>query len=86
MKEECGLPGFFRRVLYKLSGQKIISVLVSCGMIYLVVWAGHRWAGQVTEPVLLEAIKAIKIICVGLLAVKGGQNIVGMLKGNGNGN
>lgn len=86
MREECGFIGFFRRALYKLSGQKIISFMVSSGMIYLVVWAGHKWAGQVTEPVLLEAIKSIKTICIALLAIKGGQNIVGMFRGNGNGN
>jgi len=80
MKEECGFIGFSRRVLYKLSGQKIISFLVSAGMIYLVVWGGHRWAGQVSDAVLLKAIDSIKTICLGLLGVKGAQNIVGMLK------
>lgn len=86
MKEECGFVGFLRRILYKLSGQKIISFMVAAGMIYLIVWAGHKWADRVTEAVLLKAIDSIKIICIALLATKAGQNIVGMIKGNGNDN
>jgi hypothetical protein len=81
VNEQCGFIGFIRRVLYKLSGQKIISFLVSALMVFLIVWAKHRWSAQLTDAVALKAISSIETICIALLGVKGAQNIVGMIKG-----
>jgi hypothetical protein len=85
MKEACGIKGFIERVLYKISGQKIISFFAGAGMIYLVVWAAHRWTGQISDAVLIKAIEAIKTTCIVILGTKAAQNIVGTIKGNGNG-
>lgn len=75
MSEECGINGFLRRVLWKLSGQKIISVIVSALLIFWIVWAKQRWAGLVSDDVALAAIRAIRVICLGLL---GGNVVLGV--------
>lgn len=87
MVEECGIPGFFRRLLYKLSGAKIISVLVSSLLIIALYHLKHHYT-NVSDPVTLACIAAVRDICIGLLVAKTGQNIVGMIKGvtGGNGN
>lgn len=78
--EECGVKGFWRRALYKLSGQKIISFFVSAGAVLLIVYMDHKWKAQLSDIVVLRAIGAIETICLALLGIKGTQNIVGMIK------
>jgi predicted transporter len=75
LSEECGVNSFLRRILFKLSGQKIISVIVSSLLIFLIVWARHKWAGHLSDDVAKAAIEAIKLICLGLL---GGNVALGM--------
>lgn len=78
-------------MLWKLSGQKIISATVSSLLVFLVVWARNRWAGLVTDAVALAAIDAIKLICLGLLGGNVALGITDIVKtgkpfnDNGNG-
>lgn len=79
--EQCGILGFLRRVLYKLSGQKIISSLVSSLLIFLIIWAKHKWSTQVSDDVAKAAIEAIKILCLGLLGANTALSAFDILKG-----
>lgn len=76
-KEEAGVKRFFRRVLYKLSGQKVIGFFLSASSILGIVAVSHFWKDLPNE-IALKAIEAIKTLAITLFSVKGIQNIAGM--------
>lgn len=81
MNEECGILRFCKRVLYKLSGQKIISTLVASMLIFLFVWARHRWAAHLTDEIVKVAIEAVKVLCLALLGANTALSVTDILKG-----
>lgn len=80
---ECGFKGFGRRILYKMSGQKILTFLVASLAITGFVFV--RKAVDVSDEVIVKGIEAIKVLALTLMGVKGVQNIVGIVR-NGNSN
>jgi len=76
-KEEANPKRFFRRLLYKFSGQKVIGFLISASAILLLVWFNKLW--NTSEAVTLKAIEAIRALGIALFAVKGVQNGIGMV-------
>jgi len=71
--EQTGIGGFFKRILYKLSGQKVIAFLVSSVSILIVIVMAQFWKNP-SEAVYLKAIDAVQYIAVTLLGIKGIQN------------
>jgi len=80
---ECGLKGFGRRILYKISSQKILSFF--CASLVIVVLAYMYHPEKMTETLISEAMTHVKVLAIALMTVKGIQNIVGIVK-NGNSN
>jgi len=86
MEEKLSFRGFLGRVLYKASGMKVISFLLSGAAVIILVVLSNDFSGKVSDAVVLKAIDAVKDLAIALFIVKGGQNIVGMIKGNGSQN
>lgn len=78
---ECGLRGFYRRILYKISGQKILSFFVASLIVVTLVLLYEKV--ETPEVVVLKALDVTRDLALGLMLVKGVQNIVGIVK-NGN--
>ena len=76
-KEEASPKQFFKRLLYKFSGQKVVGFLVSAVAILLLVWFKRLW--DVSDAVIIKAIEAVRALGIALFAVKGVQNGVGMV-------
>ena len=71
-----------RRLIYKLSSQKVVSFVYASGAIFIICWfAAH--AHVFTAELAGTAIKAIRDIAGILLVMRGGQSIMTMLKGQG---
>lgn len=88
--EQTDLKGFFCRLMYKFSGMKVISFILSGLAVIVVVLVASHAAGKLSNDVVIKAIGAIKDLALGLFIVKGTQNIVGMITnsktgGNDNG-
>jgi len=79
MEEQVNFKEFLKRVLWKFSGQKVIGFLISSLSILVVIGASHYWQ-DISDPVLIKAIDAIKLIAIALLATKGLQNFAGIIK------
>jgi len=73
IKFEATIKQFFQRILYKLSGQKIMGFIISAGSIILIVVFAKTWT-HVSDALYMHAITAIKTIAIALLAVRGVQN------------
>jgi len=80
---ECDFKGFARRILYKMSGQKIITFLVASVTIIGFVFV--RKSVDISDEIVLKGIDTIKVLALTLMGVKGVQNIVGIVK-NGDSN
>jgi hypothetical protein len=80
---ECSLKGFYRRVLYKVSGQKILSFFVASAIVVLLVVLYNKV--KTPDAIILKALEVTRDLALGLMLVKGVQNIVGIVK-NGDSN
>lgn len=78
---QCGLKGFYRRILYKVSGQKILSFFVASFIVVTLVVLYEKV--ETPEVIVLKALEVTRDLALGLMVVKGVQNIVGIVK-NGN--
>ncbi len=85
MPEECDFKGFLKRVLYKVSGLKIIGFVISTVAVFAVLFVCHVWKGF-SETLATRAISAIETLALGLIGAKLIQNVVGIVKGNSNTN
>jgi len=71
-----------RRLIYKLSSQKVVSFVYASGAIFVICWfAAHAHA--FTAELAATAIKAIRDIATVLLVMRGSQSIATMIKGQG---
>jgi len=80
---QCNLKGFYKRILYKISGQKILSFFVASAIVITLVLLYEQV--KTPEVVVLKALEVTKDLALGLMLVKGVQNVVGILR-NGNSN
>jgi hypothetical protein len=81
-QEECGIIGFIRRLLFKMSGQKIVCAGVSALLIYFTVWARHEWSAEITDALAFHVITAIKAICLALFGSNVALSGLDIIKGN----
>jgi len=76
VEEDMKFKGFIGRLLFKLSGMKVISFLVSgTGVLALVVMS-KMFFGKVSDQIILKAMEVIKDLALGLFIVRGTQNVV----------
>ena len=71
-----------RRLIYKLSSQKVVSFVYASGAVFIICWfAAH--AHVFTSDLAATAVKAIRDMAIALLVMRGSQSIATMLKGQG---
>lgn len=80
---QCSLKGFYRRALYKISGQKILSFFVASAIVVTLVLLYDKV--KTPDVIVLKALEVTRDLALGLMLVKGVQNVVGIVK-NGNSN
>ena len=86
---ETTLSGFFKRLLYKFSGAKIVSFMLSGASIIALVLIAKIFSGKISDEIVLSAMSAIKELAIGLFIVRGAQNVTEVItgrKGGENGN
>lgn len=82
MAEQCNFRQFFKRVLYKVSGLKILSFFVSVVAIFGIVLL-HKWL-VITDTIALKALEVIKVLGLVLIGGKAIQNVAGFFRKGGN--
>lgn len=80
---QCSFKGFYRRVFYKISGQKILSFFVASAIVVTLVLLYDKV--KTPDVIVLKALEVTKDLALGLMLVKGVQNIVGIVR-NGDSN
>lgn len=79
--EELTWKQFGKRLLYKFSGMRVISFVISgTGVIGLLVMA-YFFKGRVSDDLLGKAMSAIRDLAIGLFIAKTAQNMMGIWKG-----
>jgi hypothetical protein len=79
--EELGWKSFGRRLLYKFSGMRVISFVISGSGIIGLLMLAYLFKGAVSDALLLKAMEAIRDLAIGLFIAKTAQNVVGIWKG-----
>lgn len=80
---QCGLKGFYRRILYKISGQKILSFFVASAIVVTLVLLYDKV--KTPDVIVLKALEVTRDLAIALMIVKGVQNTVGIVR-NGHSN
>lgn len=81
MAEQCNFKQFVKRVLYKISGLKILSFFICVVAIYGIILL-HKWL-VVSESLALRGLQAVEVLGVVLIGGKAIQNVAGFFRKGG---
>jgi len=73
-----------RRLIYKVSSQKIVAFVFAAGAMMTVLYIAVL-AKAMTADVAIAAVKAVRDVAIALLAARGVQTVAGYFGKNGNG-
>ena len=81
MAEQCTFKQFVKRILYKISGLKVLSFFICVLAVYGIVLF-HKWLA-LSDPIALKALQVIEVLGVVLISGKAIQNIAGFFRKGG---
>ncbi len=84
--EETNITGFFKRLMFKLSGMKVVGFIISGTGILVLVVMSRVFHGVVSDQIVLSAMASLEKLALGLFVANGAITVASVLKGGGNSN
>jgi len=81
MAEQCTFKQFVKRILYKISGLKVLSFFICVLAVYGIVLL-HKWL-TLSDPIALKALQVIEVLGIVLIGGKAIQNVAGFFRKGG---